>query len=334
MEPWFFHNVSPGEMARKELPIIEMGDGGFLSLRAIIVRGENDGPILYMGAAIHGDEICGIEIMRQLYKRLDPKVLHGSVVMVPVQNPIAFYQRQRFIPGQAFDTFNVNMFNAFPGSAKGEIVAVLAHNLLEEFVTQCDCAVDLHTAMAGGLNLDYCFTPAGENPLVEKTKQLARAFSLPMVMEQEKVGGYIGPNKFHQVATLSGTPTFSVELQQSGRITPDSTHRGVEGFLNIMRLLKMLRDKETTFPEKQYIAKWAEFPRVERAGIYEPKANLGSIVHVGETLGMLYTTDFKEEISIDSPVEGLLYRTATHRIVNASERVASIATDLQLVEEG
>lgn len=332
MEPWFFSDVSRGEIQRKELPVIEMGDGSFVCLRAIIIRGESDGPILYMGAAIHGDEICGIEIIRQLYNRLDPKILHGSIVMVQVQNPIAFYQRQRFIPGQAFDTFNVNMFNAFPGSSKGEVAGVLAHKLLEGFVKQCDFAVDLHTAMAGGLNLDYCFTPAGDDPVVEKAKHLARAFSLPMVMEQDKIGSYIGPNNFHQVATLHGTPTFSVELQQSGRITQESTHRGVEGFLNIMRLLKMLHDKEATFPEKQYIAKWAEFPRVERAGIYEPKSKLGSIIHVGEKLGTLYTTDFSEEISIDSPVEGLLYRTATHRIVNASERIASIATNLKLVQ--
>lgn len=230
MAPWFLDRVSAGQRATKEWPVVHMADGSTVTLRSVVVRGYHDGPTLYIGAAIHGDEICGIEIMRQLLRTVDPKDLHGTLVLVPVQNPWAFNERQRFLPAHAFDAFSVDISNAFPGSPSGEITQVLAHSIYEGFVRHCNFAVDLHAAMIGGMNLDYCFTPGGPDPKVAEARRMARAFLLPMVMEQDGPGGYVGPAKLPQVATLAGIPTFGVELREAGQATQESIQRGVAGF--------------------------------------------------------------------------------------------------------
>jgi uncharacterized protein len=326
MAPWFFDQVPAGQRVTKEWPIVQMADGSNVNLRSVIFRGIHDGPTLYIGAAIHGDEICGIEVMRQVLCAIEREELHGALVLLPVQNPWAFYERQRFLPAHSFDVFNIDVFNVFPGSPHGEISQVLAYGIMEGFVRHCDYAVDLHAAMQGGRNLDYCFTPGGSDPKVAEARKLARAFLLPMVMEQDEPGGYVGPTKYQQVITLAGTPTFCVELQEAGEVTHQSLQKGLAGFLNIMRLLEMLRDQPYRTPENQFIAHGSVYARVERGGMYIPEITLGNIVEKGDRLGTLYGLDFTWEEPVLSPVEGLLYRSAKPHPIHSSERVASIAT--------
>ena len=325
MAPWFLDGVSVGQRVTKEWPVVNMADGSNVTLRSVVVRGYHDGPTLYIGAAIHGDEICGIEVMRQLLRTVDLKELHGTLVLVPVQNPWAFNERQRFLPAHAFDVFSVDISNAFPGSPSGEVSQVLAYSIYEGFVRHCNFAVDLHAAMLGGMNLDYCFTPGGPDPKVVEARRIARAFLLPMVMEQDGPGGYVGPAKLPQVATLAGIPTFGVEFQEAGRATQQSTQRGVAGFLNMMRLIGMLCDQPSRPVVNQFIAHGFAYARVERGGMYIPELPLGSLVRKGERLGTLYGLDFSWEEPVLSPTGGLLYRTAMHRPINSSDRVASIA---------
>lgn len=326
MAPWFLDQISVGQRASKEWLVVHMADGSNVTLRSVIIRGRHEGPMLYIGAAIHGDEICGIEVMHQLLHRIDTSELHGILVLVPVQNPWAFNERQRFLPSHAFDVFSVDVSNSFPGAPTGEVSQVLAHAIYEGYVRHCDYAVDLHAAMIGGMNLDYCFTPGGPDPKVAEARRIARAMLLPMVMEQDGPGGYVGPTKFQQVATLAGTPTFGVELCQAGQATHQSVQRGLAGFLNMMRLIGMLCDQPAQSAERQYIAHGYAYVRVDRGGMYVPELPLGNLVQEGDKLGTLYSLDFSWEEPVISPATGLLYRTAMHRPINSSERVASIAT--------
>lgn len=325
MCPWFLEGVSARERATKEWPIVQMADGSTVALRSVVVRGCYDGPILYIGAAIHGNEVCGIEVMRRLLACVDLEQLYGVLVMIPIQNPWGFLERQRFLPTHAFDVFREDISDAFPGSPNGEVSQVTAHAILEGFVQHCDFAVGLHAAMTGGTNLDYCFTPAGPDPRVKEARRLARAFLLPMVIEQD-AGTYVRPTQFHQVATLAGTPSFCVEFREAGRVTQQSTERGVAGFLNIMRFTEMLRDQPAQLPERQYIARDSVYVRAERGGMYVPEAPLGSEVQEGDRLGTLYALDFSWEEALRSPTNGLLHRTAVHGPINSSERIAAIGT--------
>src|SRR5262245_44267257 len=114
----------------KEIPLVGMADGSSVCLRAIVARGRRDGPTVYIGSAIHGDEVCGIGVIRQLLAAIDLETLAGNVIAVPVQNPFAFFGRLRFMPTNAFDSLAVDAVDNFPGSQDGEINLRLAHVLL------------------------------------------------------------------------------------------------------------------------------------------------------------------------------------------------------------
>jgi predicted deacylase len=118
-----------------------------------------------------------------------------------------------------------------------------------------------------------------------------------------------------------------VELREAGQATHESVQRGVTGFLNMMRLVEMPRDKPPQSAERQFIAHGFTYARVDKGGMYVPEVPLGSLVREGDRLGTLYGLDFSWEEPVLSPAEGLLYRTAMHRPINSSERVASIATE-------
>lgn len=328
MGTWFFDGVARGEIARRERHVVALSDGSDIRLRAVVVRGAHDGPTIYFGAAIHGDEVVGIDVMRRLVRAVKPETLHGALVLVPVQNPPAFYQRQRYLPSHAWDVFAVDISNAFPGGAGMEITQTLAHAVLDGFVQHCQCAVDLHAALAGGVNLEYTYAPAGPEPTVAAARRFARAFGLPMAMEQDEIGepgSYVGPAKFHQVATLAGVPAFGVELAESGRVVVQSAERGLAGALNLLRIHEVLRDRPYEPPQRQYVAKRPVFVRAAAAGMYVPERPVGTMVRAGERLGTVCSFDFVEESPVHASVDGLLYRSSLHRPVNGAERVASIA---------
>ncbi|MBI4278253.1 MAG: succinylglutamate desuccinylase/aspartoacylase family protein [Armatimonadetes bacterium] len=305
--------------------MLAQADGSPVVLRAIVARGRHDGPTLYTGAALHGDEVCGIEVIRRVLAVVDLDRFRGAMVAVPVQNPLAFLQRQRFVPGNAFDAYAIDVMNAFPGSEDGEVSAVLAHALLDRFIRHADYAVDLHSALPGGVNLEYCFTPAGSDRKVEVARRLARVFGLDLVIEMERPGSYVGPTKLTQVATMAGTPTFAVEFDQAGTATPASVEKGLAGFLNLFRSLGMLTDEPARTPRRQFIAGDYHYVRLQRAGMYLPEAKLGHVLKRGDRIGTVYDLYQDEAVPVHAPCDGLLYRITIPRPLNASERVAAIA---------
>ncbi len=309
----------------KEIPLVGMADGSNACLRVIVVRGRRDGPTVYIGAAIHGDEVCGIGVIRRLLAAIDLETLAGNVIAVPVQNPFAFFGRLRFMPTNAFDSLAVDAVDNFPGSPDGEINVLLAHVLLERLITQADYAVDLHAALPGGIHLEYCITPSGTDPRVRTARQLARMFATDLVMELDRETPHVGPKKLHQVATSRGTPAFSVELQQAGSIEEVSVKRGVAGFLNMFRFLGMLKDAAPVPPARQFIGTDYRYVRLRRPGLYTPDLPVGAHVEAGDVIGSVYDIYTDETEQVRAPATGLLYRVAIPRPLNGSERVASMA---------
>jgi predicted deacylase len=112
-----------------------------------VFRGRRDGPCLFVCAAVHGDEINGVEIVRRLRQAPALARLRGTLILVPVVNVYGFVRQSRYLP----DRRDLN--RCFPGSEKGSLAARLANAFLEEIVAKADFGIDLHTGAVHRENL-------------------------------------------------------------------------------------------------------------------------------------------------------------------------------------
>src|SRR5262245_64412898 len=126
-------SVSPGTKAVLDLPLTELSDGTIIRLPVVVINGAKPGPRLYVGAAIHGDEVTGVSIITGVLKDMDPHGLSGSIIAVPVQHPLAFHADHR-IPVSQFiksplDQAPIDAWPCFPADAEGNLSQQLAAKL-------------------------------------------------------------------------------------------------------------------------------------------------------------------------------------------------------------
>jgi predicted deacylase len=303
-------------------PVLNDSVGGEFRLPVILLKGVQDGPTLYVGAAIHGDELNGIGVIFKMLSSINNSDLRGRILFVPVQNPIAFQHRQRFVPGDIYDTYAVDVHTAFPGSATGQITECIADAVLK-VILHADYAVDLHTAMPDGNYICHSFSPAigaGEN--ADKAIQLAEVFGTPIVVEMES-GLYVQESMLHSAATKQGVPTIGAELGPGGCIDPDCVEIGYRGMINILSHLNMVEGEISKDPNQVIVDK-VFYQRASMGGIIEHRVELGAKVEEGDEVAKIYDLHFKEAESIKAQVSGILYRQRTYPTANGSERVSGI----------
>ncbi len=164
--------VEPGQCQRLELPIARLPTHTMLSLPITIVNGVQPGPRLWLSAAIHGDEINGVEMIRQVLAQVDPGQLKGTLIAVPIVNVFGFIEQSRYLP----DRRDLN--RSFPGSSRGSLASRLAHLFMQEVVSRCTHGIDLHTASQHRTN----WPQIRANLQDRETHRCAQAFGTPVII--------------------------------------------------------------------------------------------------------------------------------------------------------
>ena len=139
--------IRAGTVRALELPITRLVTGADVDLPVRVVHGREDGPRVWIDAAIHGDEVAGVEIVRQVMAGLDPKTFRGTLVAVPIVNVLGFMNGDRYLP----DRRDLN--RSFPGSARGSLASRIAYLFMKEIVAGCEVGIDLHTGSDRRSNL-------------------------------------------------------------------------------------------------------------------------------------------------------------------------------------
>ena len=139
--------IRPGTIRNLELPITRLVTGSDVSLPVRVVHGREDGPTVWLSAAIHGDEVVGVEVVRQVMAGLDPKTFRGTLLAVPIVNVHGFMAGDRYLP----DRRDLNP--SFPGSARGSLAGRIANLMMREVVDKCEVGIDLHTGSDRRTNL-------------------------------------------------------------------------------------------------------------------------------------------------------------------------------------
>ena len=217
-------DIAAGEVRHLELPVARLPTQTMLSLPVTIVNGTKSGPKLWLSAAIHGDEINGVEIIRQVIGNIKPQQLRGTLIAVPIVNIFGFIEQSRYLP----DRRDLN--RCFPGSATGSLASRLAHLFMEEIVSRSTHGIDLHTAAIHRTNLPQIRANLEE----EETLRCAQAFAAPLIINSNTRDGSL-----RQAAKARGIPILLYEAGEALRFNPEAIRVGVEGIFRVMASLDM-----------------------------------------------------------------------------------------------
>ncbi len=311
--PFVFNQekVEPGHRAAFEIPISTVSSGQLVSLPVRIVHGRKPGPVLFVSAAIHGDEITGVEIARRLLKRVSPRTLAGTLLCVPIVNVYGFVGNSRYLP----DRRDLN--RSFPGMEHGSLGSRLANIFLTEIIERADFGIDLHSAAIHRMNLPQVRVSSG----CKKAAELALAFGAPAIITAP-----LRDNSLRKVALDAGVEMLLYEAGEGLRFDEFSIRTGLNGIMRVMCAMNMIRSKRLQRPRPAPArANRSTWVRSPRGGICLMKIKSGNIVSAGDMLGMVANPVSEVEEAIIAPIDGLIIGHAVLPVVNRGDALFHIA---------
>ncbi|MFT5562169.1 MAG: putative deacylase [Litorivivens sp.] len=305
------YTVQPGERVQFDLPTANLYTSTPLNMSVEVIHGRYEGPVLLVCAAVHGDELNGVEIIRRMRSFRTLNRLHGTLVLVPVVNIFGFIHQSRYLP----DRRDLN--RCFPGSQRGSIASRVAHIFFNEIVTHCTHIVDLHTAAVNRDNLPQ-IRAALDEPGVE---QLATGFAIPVIINSGLID-----NSLRMEAGRLGIPVITYEAGEALRLDEKSIVTGVRGIVGVMRTLGMLPIKRIqTVRAEPYTARSTRWYRAPMDGIFRPLVKLGAKVEAGHTLGVISAPFSSEEMILAAETDGIVICVGKLPLVNEGEALFHIA---------
>ncbi len=302
--------VKPGTKKAMELPIAKLVTGSPMSMPVVVLNGRRPGPSMWLTAAIHGDEINGTEIVRQVLETLSPKDLFGTLFAVPVVNVYGFTAGDRYLP----DRRDLN--RSFPGSQRGSLARRIAHLLMSEVVNRCQYGIDLHTASDHRTNLPQIRANLDH----VETLELATVFGAPVMMHSSHRDGSL-----RQVASDAGATVLLYEGGEAWRFDPHATRVGVDGVLRVMTHVGML-DKEEHQPEPSAMSRSSKWVRAGQSGILSLRVDPGDRVAKGQVIGQIHNALGVRLSSPKAPIDGVVIGSTLSPVVNRGDAILHVAS--------
>jgi predicted deacylase len=303
--------VAPGSRQSVDLPIVDLYTATALHMPVHVVCGKRPGPVAFISAAVHGDEINGVEIVRRLLALKVLRSLRGTLVAVPVVNVPGFLERSRYLP----DRRDLN--RSFPGSAKGSIAARLANIFMREVVGQADFGIDLHTGAIDRSNLPQVRVSADDDEAV----RLAHLFGAPVV-----IGAGLRDGSLRACAFDKGIPMLVYEAGEALRFEETAIRGGVRGVLRVLRDQGMLPKRRNPMAGKTVMATSTQWVRAPSSGIVIRRARLGSRVKKGEQLASITDPLGEHADSVTSPLGGIIVGCSNLPLAHEGDALFHIAS--------
>lgn len=290
IDEWFGETIPAGVSRDVNLAVSESYSSMTVQIQIHIRRAAVDGPVVFVTAALHGDEINGTGAVRQLIQDEDFHPLRGSVILVPVLNLLAFDRHSRYLP----DRRDLN--RSFPGSADGSLASRMAHTIFNEIVSRCDYGIDLHTASVRRTNY-----PNVRGDLSDpQVRWLAESFGSEIIINKKGPGG-----AFRREACQAGCPTIIMEGGEVWKVEPGIVESAVRGVKNVFRRLEML-DGEVESPKYQIVIEKSKWIRAERGGFMHFHVKPGDIIEKEQPLATNTTLLGREHSTLHAPFNAVV----------------------------
>jgi len=302
--------VNAGTRAHVELPVSRLITGAQMSMPVTVFHGRSDGPTVWISAAIHGDELNGVEIVNRVLADLNPKTIRGTLLAVPVVNVLGFISGDRYLP----DRRDLN--RSFPGSAKGSLAARTANLFMTEIVQHCSVGIDLHTASDNRTNLPQIRADLND----PDTKELAEVFGASVMMHSKERSGSL---RF--AGSKAGSIVLLFEAGEALRFNHEAIEVGVAGVRRVLRHLEMADwdgPAAGVIPESR-TSSWV---RASRSGVVRLDVEIGDVVTHRQVLGTIIDAFGKRLSTIRASRGGLVVGRTMIPLSNKGDALVHIAT--------
>lgn len=265
----------------------------------LVAHGARPGPVLCLTAAVHGDEINGIEMVRHLMFDLKAETLAGTVIGVPIVNLDGFRRGERYMS----DRRDLNRH--FPGSEHGSAAARVAHSLFNNIIRQCDFLIDLHTGSLARTNLPQIRGDLKNAAVFE----LARKLGGITVLDGRGARGTL-----RRAATDAGIPTLTMEAGGPHLLEQSAVDAGVKALRTLLDNLGM-HSSGSFWNAPQPVFYESEWVRSNQGGILLSKVRLGERVRTGQVLGTVVDPVTNTGSAILAPFDGRILGMAVNQVV-------------------
>ncbi|MDJ0748868.1 MAG: succinylglutamate desuccinylase/aspartoacylase family protein [Woeseiaceae bacterium] len=309
--------LEPGSARRLSWSATELFEGVPVSTPVLVVNGVKPGPTLCLTAAVHGDELNGIEIVRRVLHDIDPDKLSGRVIGVPIVNVQGFRRGSRYLP----DRRDLNRY--FPGNPNGSAAARIAHTLFKDVIAHCDALVDLHTGSFERANLPQIRADL-RNPDVVT---LTLGFGSMVVLHSQPTAGTL-----RYAATKAGIPAVTVEAGGPSQLELAEVKHGVKGIetllttLGMAKIVRLWGDPEPVY----YRSSWV---RANNGGILLADVSLGASVRKGDLLGTITDPMSNARTELRSPFAGRVIGMARNQVVMPGFAAFHVGIQADVVED-
>lgn len=285
--------IAPGTKHTIDVPVASMYTHDNMTITVQAVSAKKPGPTLFISAAIHGDEINGVEIIRRLLQHSALKKMRGTLIAIPIVNVYGFLNHTRYLP----DGRDLN--RSFPGSPRGSLTGRVAHTFVNEIVSKCTHGIDLHTGSRHRSNFPQIRADMDN----AQARGMTEAFGVPLAMDAK-----IRDGSLRECAGDVGIPVILYEAGEALRFDEMYIRAGVNGIINVMRHIEMLppsRSKKKP-PPPPIISDQSSWVRASDSGILRAFVPLGEKVIEGQLLAIVCDPLGTTESEILAPNDGVV----------------------------
>lgn len=313
-------SILPGDSATVYFEVAKLHTQNTIRVPVIIERSKKKGPTVLITAGIHGDEINGVEIVRQLIAKGINQPRIGTIICIPVINVFGFIQMNREFP----DGRDLN--RVFPGSKRGSLASRVANKLVKEILPHADLIIDFHTGGADRFNAAQIRIAKGDDELF----QLAEKFGAPFIYYSKNI-----KKSFRSTAKKQGKPMLLFEGGKSFNIDKTITNSGVNGTKRILYHLQMLQKKfKVSTPKKEtLVIKESQWIRATYSGMFKPSVKLGSYVEKNTIIGSITDPYGSFNHYVRAPKEGYIFNINQSPIIYQGDAIFHISKQLETNDE-
>lgn len=304
--------IERGTITNLDIPVGRLYDFTKVTIPIRVIAGKTTGPILFISAALHGDEINGVETIRRLLKRIKPDRLVGTLITIPIVNIFGFNTLSRYLP----DRRDLN--RCFPGSLEGSLGSRIAYVFLKEIVSQCTHGVDLHTGARHRYNLPQIRADLS-NPEVLK---LSQAFGASVILDSR-----IRDGSLREAVQEMNIPILLFEGGEALRFNEEAIRVAVRGLLNVMEELGMYKAAaRRPRSSNTFVADSSRWVRATHGGIITSYKKSGEKIEEGQVIGIVSDPFGDHPVPVLAPVSGLVIGQTVLPLVNQGDALFNVAS--------
>lgn len=308
-------SIAPGTRATVNLPVSMSSAHNPVTMPVHVIHGRRPGPTMFVSAAIHGDEIIGVEIVRRLLRTKNLDRMRGTLLAIPIVNALGFMNHSRYLP----DRRDLN--RCFPGSSKGALASRLAHLFMTEVVKRCDVGIDLHSAAIHRTNLPQIRV----TPKKPEQMAMAKAFGAPVILTSK-----IRDGSLRHAADEEGTSVLLYEAGEGLRFDEFAVRAGVSGILRVMNHMDMISSKGVPrLKTASILSQSSHWLRAPAGGLLRTYRTIGEEVAAGDVVGTVADPFGQVETELTAIEGGLIIGRANLPVVNEGDALFHVAKHAQ-----